>query len=146
MAKSVSNDALWEKLSEVSERLNKLSGELDSQVSGKEGTGDISKLSDIKDEIIAEIKQQSYLPGKHGDSNYEVINQNIASLCKIIRKTFNVTVRIRKQQKEAADAKNERVSSYFKFRFFKVRKTSLVIAVLGLLVFILTVFCMKLYR
>lgn len=33
--------------------------------------------------------------------------------------------------------------SYFNFSLFKVRKTSLVIAILGLLVFLLIVFCMK---
>ncbi len=63
MAKSVSNDALWEKLSEISERLNRLSEEPESQASGKKGTGDISELSDIKDEIITVHKHiQATLP------------------------------------------------------------------------------------
>jgi hypothetical protein len=42
-----------------------------------------------------------------------------------------------KQQKE------KDTQSYFNFRFFKVRKTSLVITILGLLAFILTLFSMK---
>jgi fumarate reductase subunit C len=33
--------------------------------------------------------------------------------------------------------------SCFDFKFFKVRKTAAVIAILGILVFILTLFCMK---
>ena len=39
--------------------------------------------------------------------------------------------------------KSKDIQSYFNFRFFKVKKTSLMIAILGLLVFILTLFCMK---
>ena len=46
--------------------------------------------------------------------------------------------------KESEKQQNEKnAQSYFKFRFFKVKKTSLVTAVLGILVFILTLFSMK---
>jgi hypothetical protein len=46
---------------------------------------------------------------------------------------------IKEQQKQ----KLENTQSYFNFKLFKVRKTSVVITILGLLVFILIVFCMK---
>ncbi len=37
----------------------------------------------------------------------------------------------------------DKPKAYFNFRLFKVRRASFVIAVLGLLVFTLTLFCMK---
>lgn len=76
-------------------------------------------------------------------SNYKTINQNIAASDKIIRKIFNVAIQIRKQQKEASEQKVVSKNAYFNFKFFKVRKSSFVIAMLGLLTFKLTLFCMK---
>lgn len=143
MAKSVSNDALWEKLSEISEQLNRLSTEQKSQIASTNQEENSSDLCDIKDEIIAEIKQQGYLLGNHGDSNYKAINQNIAVSDEIVRKIYNVVIQIGKQQKETAEQKVVSKDAYFNFRFFKVQKSSVVIAVLGLLVFLLMIFCMK---
>lgn len=57
MAKSVPNDALWEKLSEISEQLNKLLTEEKTQITNTNQEENSSDLCDIKDEIIAEIKQ-----------------------------------------------------------------------------------------
>lgn len=145
MAKTVSNDALWEKLSEISEQLNRLSTEQKTQITSKDKAENCTELNDAKDLLIAEIKQQSYLLGKHGDSNYKAINQNIATSDEIVRKIFNVVIQIRKQQKEAVEQKVVSKDAYFNFRFFKVRRASFVIAVLGLLVFLLIIFCMKLY-
>lgn len=135
MSKSVSNDALWEKLLELDKKLEKLyeiqkpSNLSDKQVVSKP---DFQKE---KDEIVAEIRQQIGLLGNHSDINFRTVNENI-------RKAFNIVARIRKQQK-AANKSQKTDCSYFNFSFFKVRKTSLVIAVLGLLVFVLTLFCMK---
>jgi hypothetical protein len=39
--------------------------------------------------------------------------------------------------------KDDDKKSFLKFKLFKLRKSSIVIAILGLLVFILTLFCMK---
>lgn len=50
---------------------------------------------------------------------------------------------ILKEPQEQSAIKSDDKKPYLNFRFFKVRKSSLVIAVLGLLVFILTLFCMK---
>lgn len=49
---------------------------------------------------------------------------------------------ILKEPQEQSVIKSDDKKPYLNFRFFKVRKSSLVIAVLGLLVFILTLFCM----
>jgi len=68
-----------------------------------------------------------------------------------LRKILNVVSHIRKQQIEVVEQENYQNTEqpktemdYFDFKFFKVKKTSLVVAVLGILVFILTIFSMKL--
>jgi fumarate reductase subunit C len=65
-----------------------------------------------------------------------MLNENIL-------KTWKVVIQIREQQKESNEAQKDDGKSCFNFRFFKVRKTSFIITILGLLVFILTLFCMK---
>lgn len=50
---------------------------------------------------------------------------------------------ILKEPQEQSVIKSDDEKFYLNFKLFKLRKSSLVIAVLGLLVFILTVFCIK---
>lgn len=50
---------------------------------------------------------------------------------------------ILKEPAEQSAIKADDKKSFLNFKFFKLRKSSLVIAILSLLVFILTVFCMK---
>ena len=64
-----------------------------------------------------------------------MLNENILNVLKVV-------TRIRKQQIESVEPQKTD-DSYFNFKSFKVKKTSFVIAILGLLVFILTLFCMK---
>ncbi len=142
MAQSVSNDALWEKLSEIEKKIEmqKMSA------STQEQTDISSELKVNKNEIITKIKEQAKLLCMHDDSNYAAINQNIGMVREVVEKVWNIVVRIRKQQRESVEhieTQKENTIAYFNFRFFKVRKTSLVIAILGLLVFILTLFSMK---
>ncbi|MDR1356656.1 MAG: hypothetical protein LBJ58_03190, partial [Tannerellaceae bacterium] len=147
MANSVSNDALWEKLSEISEQL-KSNKQMDNA----------PDFCGVKDEILAEIKEEIRFLGKHSDVNFGTVNQNIATLDEKVGKVWNIVARIRKQQKEPVERQSESDTEqrlevletqakgnreYFNFRFFKLRKTSVVIAILGLLVFILILFCMK---
>lgn len=47
------------------------------------------------------------------------------------------------EPKEQSETKLEKDKSHFNFRFFKVRRTTLIITTIGLLVFMLTIFCMK---
>jgi len=158
MANSVSNDALWEKLSEISQQLNSLSTEQKSQVPSSEQVENTSDCSSIKDEIINEIKEHAKLLGMHSDVNFKANEQNVKMIDENIRKIFNIVARIRKQQRETAELQAENGSGqqsepletqvkdnreYFNFRFFQIRKSSLVIAILGLLVLTLTLFCMK---
>jgi len=117
MAQTVSNDALWQKLSEMDKKLNKL-----SEV--KESPEITLDLKEVKEEITTEIKE-----------DIQMLNDNILN-------TLKEVSLIRKQQKGSVE-QQKTDASYFNFKFFKVRKTSFVIAILGLLVFILTLFCMK---
>jgi hypothetical protein len=54
-----------------------------------------------------------------------------------------VVSRIRKQQRETVESQGKEKESLVNFWLFKVRKTSFAIAMLGLLILILTLFCMK---
>ena len=131
MAQSVSNDALWEKLSEISEQLNR-----------SKQTENVPDLSGVKDEIVTEIKGDIRILGLSSDSHFKANRENIQMLDENIRKVLNTVAHIRKQQRETAKSQKTD-NAYFSFLFFKIKKTSLVIAILGLLVFILTLFCMK---
>lgn len=142
MAKTVSNDALWEKLLEMDEQLNSLSTDQKLLASSLKQLENTSNYESIKDEIIHEINKQARFLGKHSDVNFGVVNQNIKILNEKIRKWLNIIIRIQKQQKETIEPQKAD-NSYLNFKFFKVRKSSFVTAVLGLLVFLLTVFCMK---
>lgn len=131
MAQSVSNDALWEKLSEISEQLNH-----------SKQTENVPDLSGVKDEIVTEIKGDIRILGLSSDSHFKANRENIQMLDENIRKILGIASRIRKQQREAAESQ-KMDGVYFSLLFFKIRKSSLIIAVLGLLVFSLTLFCMK---
>lgn len=142
MAQSVSNDALWEKLLELDKKLEKLSEVQKTSNLSDEQVISKPDFQQEKADIIAEIKQQVGLLGTHSDINFGTVNQNLNVLDERIQKVLSTVSRIRKQQKEA-DEPQKTDCSYLNFRFFKIKKSSLVIAILGLLVFILTVFFMK---
>lgn len=142
MAQSVSNDALWEKLSEVDKKLEKRVITQESLIP-EENMPEIKiDFGTTKEGIIAEIKEQAHKLGKHADSHFGANTQNIQMLDENIRKILNVVAHIRKQQKENVELQKPD-NAYFNFKFFQIRKSSLVIAILSLLIFILTLFCMK---
>jgi hypothetical protein len=142
MAQSVSNDALWEKLSEVDKKLEKLVITQESLIP-EENIPEIKiDFGTTKEGIIAEIKEQAHKLVKHADSHFGANTQNIQMLDENIRKILNVVAHIRKQQKENVELQKSD-NAYFNFKFFQIRKSSLVIAILSLLIFILTLFCMK---
>ena len=143
MVQSVSNDALWEKLSEMEKKLDGLAVMQKSQDIAGEKDENMSGFDGAKDAIITEIRQQTALLGKHNDSNFganreniQLLNKNILLVSKHIRETED-RLKIYVESQEG----NEK--SCFNFKMFKVRKTSFVITILGLLVFLLTLFCMK---
>jgi hypothetical protein len=143
MSKSVSNDALWEKLSEVDEKLDRLLIGQKTSVPTQESIEIIPDFKRAKEEIITGIKDEIRILGWSSDSHFEANRKNIAAITEIIQKVWNIVSRIRKQQRETVESQEKEKESHLNFWFFKVRKTSVVIAILGLLIFILTLFCMK---
>lgn len=146
MANSVSNDALWEKLSEIS-----------GQIKGCKQAKNAPDFNGMKDEIIAEINEQAKLLGMHNDINFKANNDNIARVLKKTEKVEDIVSRIRKQreaaERQAASDSEQQLEpiemqvkdnrEYFNVRFLMLRKTSVVITILDLLVLTLTLFCMK---
>jgi hypothetical protein len=152
MAQSVSNDALWVKLSEIEEKIDtqKIPASTQEQV-------DIaSELKANKDEVVDIFKRCIQGLGTHCDSHFKTIHENIKQSKEITKDEFQVLsymwAWMQEKEEERAKREQEKVkpksvqevdNSYLNFKFFKVRKTSAVIAVLGLFVFILTLFSMK---
>ncbi|MDH6355918.1 hypothetical protein M2132_002269 [Dysgonomonas sp. PH5-45] len=148
MSKSVSNDALWEKLSEIEEKINrhlkeqKVSHPIEEQV-------DLTpELRASKDEIVEIFKKSIQGLGTHCDSHFKTMYKHLEQLEKDTEGTYKVLASIsailqesKKQQETKPEPEQDK--SYLYFKFFKVRKSSIVITVLGLLVLTLTVFCMK---
>jgi len=150
MGKSVSNDALWEKLSEIEEKIERSLKEQNKPAPIQEQVDKTVDLKIIKNEILSEIDIKSNILGAHSQSHFDANRQNIIVLGENIRKILNIVSYIRKQQKETVEQANFNnieqsidEKSYFNLRFFRIRKVSVVIMILGLLGFILTIFCMK---
>ncbi|KAA6348322.1 hypothetical protein EZS27_004212 [termite gut metagenome] len=146
MAQSVSNDALWEKLSEVDKKLEKLSE--CQRISNLDNEQAIIKpdFQKEKDEIVFKLERYIQGLGTHCDKHFKVIHENIELLEKDtegVYKILSCMSAILKEPQEQSAIKPDDKKSYLDFKFFKLWKSSLVIAILGLLVFILTLFCMK---
>ena len=142
MAQSVSNDALWVKLSEIDKKLDTLSEGQKSAAPTQGPTENKPDFTVVKEEIITKIKDEISILRWSSDSHFEANEKNVGAITEIIQKVWNIVSRIRKQQRETVEALKEK-ESCFNFWFFRVRKASLVIAILGILVFVLTLFCMK---
>jgi hypothetical protein len=142
MGQLVTNEALWVKLSEVEQKLDKLSKDQELPVPAQESAENKLDFSAVKEEIITKIKDEIVILGRSSDSHFEANKKNIGAITETIQKVWNIVSRIRKQQRETVEPPKEK-ESHFKFWFFKLRKTSLVIAILGVLIFILTLFGMK---
>ena len=151
MAQTVSNDALWEKLSEMDNKIDACITKQNTPASSPKQVDITSEIKALNDKILIDIDAKANLLGAHSQSHFEANRKNIISLDESLRKILNVVSHIRKQQKvetvEQANSKNveqpKTETAYFDFKFFKVRKTSLIITVLGILVFILSIFYMK---
>lgn len=137
------NEALWVKLSEIDKKLDKHSVEQKTPVPTQELAENKADFTKIKEEIITQINNEIGRLGRSSDSHFKANTQNIEAITETIQKIWNIVSRIRKEQREGVESQEKEKESYFNFRFFKVKKTSFVIAVLGLLVLILILFCMK---
>ena len=146
MSKSVSTDALWEKLSEIEEKINKCLQEQKTSVPAQEQIDISPELKANKDEIIEIFKKCIQGLGTHFDSHFKAIYKTLGEIDGNMDKTsfsmFHIWAGIQiMEEREQEKAKQD--SSYLNFKFFKIRKTSIVINLLALLVFVLTTFCMK---
>lgn len=150
MNKSVSNDALWEKLSEIDERLNRYLMEQEKTATGVQQSEITIQLNANKDQIADLFKKGLQGLGTHCDSHFKAMYGHIDQLEKDSKGVYKVLSFIckimknaEKQSENKVEAKPEPDKSFLNFKLFKVRKSSIVITMLGLLVFILTLFCMK---
>jgi hypothetical protein len=141
MSKSVSNDALWEKLSEIEEKINQSLMEQKAPVQAQEQRDLTPEIKATKDEIIEKLEKYIQGLGTHCDKHFKFLQSKVGKLENDMADAIACLVHL---VKESGKQQNEKdTQSYFNFSFFKVKKTSLVIAVLGILVFILTLFSMK---
>ncbi|WP_050699803.1 hypothetical protein [Dysgonomonas sp. BGC7] len=146
MAQSVSNDALWEKLSEVDKKLERLFNTQKPSNLDNEQAIIKPDFQKERDEIVSKLERYIQGLGTHCDSHFNVIHKDIEQLEKDtegVYKILSCLSAILKETGEQSGTKQDDGKSYLNFKLFKLRKSSLVIAILGLLVFILTLFCMK---
>ncbi len=152
MAQSVSNDALWVKLSEIEKKIEKQK----MPASTQEQVDISSELKANKDEIVDIFERCIQGLGTHCDSHFKTIHENIKLSDELTKDGFQILSYMWAwmQEKEQEREKIEQVkvkltsaqeadNSYLNLRFFKIRKTSLAIVVWGLLVLILTLYGTK---
>ena len=99
-----------------------------------------------KDEIVSKLEKYIQGLGTHCDSHFKVIHKGIGQLEEDtdgVYKILSYMSAILKEPAVQAETKSDDKKSFLNFKLFKLRKSSLVIAILSLLVFILTLFCMK---
>ncbi len=147
MAKTISNDAIWEKLSEIDEKLEKIVLKQKSFSPKQEEVDNEPPSNGIKDEIITQIKADIRILGLSNDSHFEAnlknittLNNNVLSIKKVINNLSAPENINMNEIKALLDEKD-----IFRFGFISFRKTSFIIIILGILIFTLTVFSMKLY-
>jgi len=146
MSKSVTNDALWEKLSEIEEMISKSSKEQNAPVPIQEQADITPEIRAIKDEIIGKLEKYIQGLGTHCDSHFKAGYKHFEQLGEDIDGIYKVLTcisRIIQEPEKQSETKPEENKLHLNFILFKVRKTSLIMAALGLLTFILTIFCMK---
>ena len=143
MSKSVSNDALWEKLSEISELLNNLTTEQKSQALSNEQVDITPELRANKDEIVEKLEKYIQGLGNHCDSHFKTIYKNLGQLDENTHGIYEILSSMWRIMRETEEQTKTDDKSYLNFKFFKIHKSAIVITLLGLLVFILTTFCMK---
>ena len=99
-----------------------------------------------KDEIVSKLEKYIQGLGTHCDSHFKVIHKGIGQLEEDTEGVYKILSYMSAILKEPAvqdETKSDDKKSFLNFKLFKLRKSSLVIAILSLLVFILTLFCMK---
>ena len=136
MAQTVSNDALWEKLSEIDRTLNELTKTHKSSSQTPEQVA-------LKDEIIAKIEEYAYKLGQKSKMYSEANRQDTKKLTGDLLMLAEMIACISDRQQVYFESQKEDKETYLNFKLFKVRKTTTAIAILSVLVFILTLSCIK---
>ena len=135
-----------EKLSEIDKKLENIAITQKSLIPEDNQSEIKIDFQKEKDEIISKLEKYIQGLGTHCDSHFKVIHKNMEQLeedTEGVYKILSCMSAILKEPQELPVIKSDDEKSYLNFKFFKFRKTSIVIAVLSLLVFILTLFCMK---
>lgn len=115
MAKSVLNESIWEKISEIDGKIDKVLGNL-SSVKNEDVITVIRKYAESIDSRFSENRK-----------GIEMLNRNISGI------------------KETIENIQPPIQNPIDSSSMKVRKAYLIFAILGILIFILTIFSMKLY-
>ena len=136
MAQSVTNDALWEKLSEIDKKIERLSEIQTSSATTPQKGSD-------KDEIIAKIEEYAYKLGKKSDTHSDMSKQGVKKLTGDLLMIGEMIACVNDRQQAYFELQKEGKETYLNFILFKVRKTTAAIAILSILVFVLSLFGMK---
>lgn len=80
MNKSVSNDALWTKLSEIEEKINRYLKGQETSVSTQEQVDISPEIKANKDEVVDIFKKCIQGLGTHCDAHFNIIHKNIEQL------------------------------------------------------------------
>ncbi|MFV0419075.1 MAG: hypothetical protein ACK5KT_10140 [Dysgonomonas sp.] len=124
MAKSVLNESIWEKISEMDGKLNKVLYSLASNTTP-------NNQSSVKDEdIIAAIREYA----ESNDAHFAVNRKEMKMLNKGMSEIKEATENIQVPTQNVIDT-----------GFIEPRKTYFIFAILGILIFILIIFSMKVY-
>jgi len=141
MANTVLNDALWEKLSEIEERIDKGFKEWNAPAPSSKQADVTPEIKESKEKIIEIIKKCIQGLGSHCDMHFKSILEKSSKLNKTSDDVMLLLIHLVKESQKPKESENAK--SFFNFKFFKIRKTSVVIAVMSILIFTLTVFSMK---
>ena len=138
MAQTVSNDALWEKLSEMEKGLSEFAKTQKTSVQMPEQVG-------LKDEIVASIKEDIQTLNLSNKSHFEENKKNVVIVNKNILLGLKQITDIQKRINTCIELGTQRSNeaSFFDFKLLKVKKTSFAITLFGILIFILTLLCIK---
>lgn len=138
---NVSNEALWGKLSEMDEKLDKISKK---EVSIEIPQQDIPTVS--KEEIKAMVDDGIKILGKHTDSHFAANLKNIERLNNNVLKTKETVESIRIPENNITLEAIQSILSKDKTMVFgwgRIRKTTFIIGVLIVFLFMMITFSMK---
>ena len=97
----------------------------------------------LREKIIAKIEEYAYKLGKQSKTHSEANKQDVKKLIDSLLMIAEMIACVNDRQQEYFKSQKEDKETHLKLGFFKIRKTSFVIVLLGLQVFFQTLFSMK---